>query len=90
MAIVVVEGHRFDTSKAKKSWRLDYFDGHNQHWGALYLSSRGTWYVETPSQWSNGNRWELTDPQEAIERYGRGLKEEAIEEILEAAGLETE
>lgn len=90
MAIVVIEGHRFDTSKAKKSWSLDYHDGHNCHTGDLYLSSRGTWYCCTPSQWSNGHRWEIGDPAELVEQYGRGLDDDELEEIFELAGLETE
>lgn len=89
MAIVVIDGKRLDTSKARK-WSLNYHDGNNYHYGALYLSSKGTWYVETPSQWANGHRWELCDPTDAIERYGHGLDDDERAEILELAGVETE
>ena len=90
MSIIVIEGKRLDTDKAKASWDLGYFDGSNMHYGCLYLSSRGTWYIETPSQWANGHRWEIIDPMVAIERYGRGLDDDERAEIIEAAGVETE
>jgi hypothetical protein len=90
MAIIVIEGKKLDTSRAAKAWSLDYHDGSNLHTGELYLSSKGTWYVSTPSQWANGHRWELVDPVDAIERYGRGLDDEARAAILEAAGEATE
>ena len=85
--IIAIDGHRFDTTKARKTWNLRYHDGNNFHEGDLYLSSRGAWYIETPSQWSNGHRWELTD---VIERYSHYLSQTAIAEILELAKLETE
>jgi predicted heme/steroid binding protein len=90
MSIVAIDGHRFETEKAKKSWELSHFDGHNRHTGRLYLSSRGTWYVSTPSQWSNGHRWELIDPATAIERYSEHLEQGEVAEILELAKLDTE
>jgi hypothetical protein len=88
--IVAIEGHRFDTAKAKRSWPLSHFDGNNRHTGTLYLSSKGTWYIETPSQWASGHRWELIDPQDAIERYDQYLNQDELEEILGLANLETE
>ncbi len=72
--IVVIDGKRLDTDKAR-TWILDYSDEHaNWHRGELYLSSGGTWYVRTPSQWASGQRWELCDPTTVLERYGRGLQ----------------
>lgn len=89
--IVAISGHRFDTDKAKRKWTLSHHDGRNRHTGALYLSSRGTWYVETPSQWANGHRWETIDAAEAIERYGNDyLEDDEVKEILALAKLETE
>ena len=90
MAVIVIDGKRLDTDKARRTWDLSYHDGHNRHTGALYLSSRGTWYVETPSQWANGHRWELIDPAEAIERYPDSLSDEERAEILALAKLDTE
>lgn len=90
MTIVCTEGHRFDTKKAKGHWDLGYHDGNNLHLGDLYLSSKGTWYCYTPSQWSNGHRWEIEDAATLIERYGRGLSSDEKHEIIELAGLETE
>ena len=90
MAIIVIEGKRLDTDKARRSWSLNFHDGSNLYTGELYCSSRGTWYCYTPSQWGNGHRWELCNPSEAIEMYGRGLSDKSKAEILEAANLETE
>ena len=89
MSIQVIGGKRLDTSKARK-WSLDYHDGRNMHYGDLYLSSGGTWYVYTPAEWSKGHRWELIDPADAIEQYGEGLTDANKVEILDAAGLNTE
>lgn len=86
--IVCIDGKRLDTDKAK-SWSLNYHDGSNLFTGKLYLSSKKTWYVYTPSQFGNGHRWELCDPAEAIEMY-KGLNDDEITEILEIAELETE
>ena len=90
MAIIIIEGKRLDTAKARKRWSLNYHDGSNMHYGDLYLSSKGTWYVYTPSQWGNGHRWELCDPAEAIEQYGQGLDDDERAEILALAEIETE
>lgn len=87
---VAIEGHRFDTSKSKAHYELIGHINGNRHTGDLYLSSRGTWYVWTPSQWSNGHRWELVDPEVAVERYQDYLSQDEIAEILKLAKLETE
>jgi len=88
--IVCIEGKRLDTDKAKAHWRLYYHDGNNAHTGDVYLSSKGTWYVYTMSQWGNGHRWELMSPEEILEQCGHGLEEGEKEEIIEIAKLETE
>jgi hypothetical protein len=90
MSIECIDGHRFDTDKAKKHWHMRHFDGNNVLKGDLYLSSRGTWYMYTPSQWSNGHRWELSDPADLLERYGDYFDDDEKAEIMALAKLETE
>lgn len=90
MTIVCTEGHRFDTEKAKRHWDLGYYNGSNLHTGDLYLSSKGTWYCWTPSQYGNGHRWEVNDAAVLVEQYGYGLASDEKREIIELAGLETE
>lgn len=88
--IVAIDGKRFDTEKAKRTWDMSWFNGHNMLKGTLYLSSKGAWYIETPSQWANGHRWETIDPADVLERFGQYFSEEEKEEIIDLAGLETE
>lgn len=89
--IVAIKGRRFDTDKAKRHWQLMRCDPQgNRHTGDLYLSSQDTWYIETPSQWANGHRWELIDPQDAVELYGGYLDQAEIADIIALAGLVTE
>lgn len=88
--IVCIRGKRFDTDRAQKHWDLYYHDGSNGHTGDVFLSSKGTWYVYTMSQWGNGHRWELMSPEEILERLGHGLEEEEKKEIIQLAELETE
>lgn len=88
--IVAIDGKRFDTTKAQDNWPLSHFDGHNLHEGHLYLSSQGTWYLETPSQWANGRRWEIIDPAVVIERYRQYFSQDEIAEIIQLAELDTE
>lgn len=78
---IVIEGHRFDTNKAEKHYELARFDGHNHIRGDLFKSSKGKWYMWTPSQWGNGHRWELTSPAEILEHYRDFLSDVEIEEI---------
>lgn len=90
MPKISIGGHRFDTAKAQVTCDLEYWDGHNWHRGSLYLSSAGTWYVYTPSQWSNGHSWAITDAAEALEKYDRFLTEKDKERIAHLAGLDWE
>jgi len=87
---VAIEGHVFDTSKAKKHYELRYWDDHNWITGDLYQSSRGTWYVHTPSEWAQRRTWKLISAQEAIERYRAYLSDEEIEQIVDDDNIETE
>ncbi len=89
--IICIEGHRFDTTKAKAHYELRWVDDRsNVHKGELYLSKKGTWYVYTPSQWSNMHHWEITSAEEALEAYDQYLEDEEKKEIIELAKLETE
>jgi hypothetical protein len=88
--IIAIEGKRFETTKARHHWHMHNFDGQNSHHGDLYLSSQGTWYIETPSQWANGHRWELIDPTDIIEQYRDYFDDDEIAQIIELAKLETE
>jgi hypothetical protein len=87
---VAIEGHLFDTTKAKKHYELRYWDGNNWITGDLYQSSRGTWYVYTPSQWADRRSWELISIQEALERYREYLSEDEIDQIVDDENIETE
>jgi hypothetical protein len=78
---IVIEGHRFDTNKAEKHYELTHFDGHNHITGDLFKSSKGKWYMWTPSQWANCHSWIMTSPAEILEQYRDFLKEDEIEEI---------
>lgn len=78
---IVIEGHRFDTTKAEKHWQLAFWDQHNWIRGELYKSSKGKWYMLSPSQWSNEQNWLMTSPAEILESYRDFLQEDAIEEI---------
>jgi len=78
---IVVDGHKFDTSKAKRHYTMANFDGHNQITGDLYISSKGQWYMYSPSQWGNGHRWQMTSPEEILEQYREFFDEKEIEEI---------
>ena len=87
---IVLDGKCLDTSKAIHHWDMSHFDGRNQHCGDLYLSSRGTWYISTPSQWTTGHRWEMVDPREVVETYRRYFDEAETAQILALAGIEAE
>jgi hypothetical protein len=79
---IVVDGHKFDTSKAKKHYKLAYWDNRNWHTGHLWISSKNVFYMEEPTQWSNytGN-YHLTTPEDILENYRQYLEESEIEEI---------
>lgn len=89
-AKVAIDGHIFDTSKARWHASLDHWDGNNMQYGDVYESSTGIFYVYTPSQWSNCHRWEIQTPREILQNYGNEgddeiLTEDAIE-YLSARG----
>jgi hypothetical protein len=95
--IVVIGGRRFDTDKAKEHFALYYPlpgtappPGKKRLAGSLYLSSKGTWYVKTPSEFETGHRWELIDPAVAVTRYADYMRAEYLAEIIALAELETE
>ena len=87
---VTIEGHHFDTKKAPHHWGLSYWDGNNNHTGDVYLSSKGVWYVYTPSQWANQHSWMLMDASEILTEYDSYLDDEEKSEIAELANLEWE
>lgn len=79
---IVVEGRKFDTSKAKKHYKLAYWDQRNWHTGHLWISSKGDFYMEEPTQWSNyAGNYHLTTPEDILENYRQYLEEAEIEEI---------
>jgi hypothetical protein len=79
---IVVAGHRFDTDKAKKHYKLAYWDNRNWHTGHLWISSKGAFYMEEPTQWSNyAGNYRLTSPEEILENYRQYLESSEIEEI---------
>lgn len=88
---VTIDGHHFDTQKASHYWDLEYFDqSSNRHTGTLYRSSKGIWYVYTPSQWTNQHSWQLIEPVEALTDYDKYLEDKEKTEIAELAGLDWE
>jgi hypothetical protein len=79
---IVVEGHKFDTSKAKKHYKLAYWDQHNWINGNLWISSKNVFYMEEPTQWSNyAENYRLTSAEEILENYRQYLDGPEIEEI---------
>jgi len=90
MTIAIINNKKFDTTKALRHWSLNYFDGNNHHYGDLYLSSKGSFYCWTPSQWSNRHSWDTNSVDVLIDLYGQGLSDKEKAEILELAKIETE
>lgn len=94
-AKVAIDGHIFETSKARWHVSLDYWDGHNMQYGDVYESTTGIFYVYTPSQWSNGHRWEIQSPQEILANYGSEsdmeiLSDEAIDYLGKRGNIKVE
>ena len=88
---ITIEGHRFDTALAKHHFALVYVDHQsNRHSGDLYCSSRGQWYVYTPSQWSNCHSWQLTTAEEALSDYDRYLTDDQKKQIAQLGDLDWE
>ena len=90
MTKLTIESVHLATDLAVKSWPMYWHDGSNVHTGKVYLSSAGTWYVWTPSQWGNGHWWELSEPGEILNQWDRYLTTERKAEIAEEAGISWE
>lgn len=76
MARYTIDGRIFDTERAAQHWDEDtFFDGRNRISRAtgdqflhqrLYLSSKGTYWLENTSQWQGSrNSAETITPEEA-------------------------
>jgi hypothetical protein len=87
---ISIDGQHFDTAKASQHWELYYWDGSNGHSGSVYRSSRGTWYVNTPSQWSNRRAWMVMLPEHILSEFDRYLTQEDKEDIATVAGIDWE
>jgi kynurenine formamidase len=87
---VYIDGHVFETSKAKWHASLDHFDGNNNIYGDVYESTTGIFYVFTPSQWSNRHSWEINEPSEIIAQYGSMLSDEAAEYLIKRGNIKVE
>lgn len=88
---VSIDGHHFDTAKAKRHWVLEWFDPQsNRHTGDLYLSSSGVFYVWTPSQWANQHSWCLMSASEILANFDNYLEDHEKEEIAELGGVQWE
>ena len=79
---IVVDGHKFDTTKAKKHYKLSYWNSHNWINGNLWISSKNVFYMEEPTRWSNyAGNYRMTSPIEILSTYREYLNETEIEEI---------
>lgn len=87
---ITIDGHHLDTEKASHHWELDYWDDHNRHTGDVYRSSKGTWYVYTPSQWANQHAWRIMTPANILNDYDQYLTEDEKDEIADLATVEWE
>lgn len=84
---LTIDGVMLDTEKAQQ-WPLSYMDERsNHHTGDVFRSSKGTWYVFTPSQWSNRHSWVLMNPADILSEYDKYIEEEDKAEIANLAGL---
>lgn len=91
MSKIAIDDKMFNTEMATHDYDLHGFDGNsNQIRGHLYRSSRGTWYVYTPSQWSNRRRWEITTGKQALLDYSHYLGQEQMAEIAKLCELDWE
>jgi len=78
---IVVEGHKFDTGKAKRHIKLAYWNNSNWINGNLWISSKNVFYMEEPTQWSNyAGNYHLTTPEDVLENYRQYLEDSEIEE----------
>lgn len=79
MAKVYIDGHEFETDKAKWHTSLDRID----NYGGVYQSPTGIFYVREPSHWSNHQVWEITSAEIVLELYGEYLDEGDVEYLTE-------
>lgn len=85
---ISIDGHHFNTAKAKARWTLAWWDDHsNSHTGSVYLSSSGVFYVLTPSQWTNRQSWVIMSATDILSEYDRYLEDDEKMEIAEAGGV---
>ena len=85
---ITIDGIRLDTEKASQSWTLYWADDRsNAHSGHIYRSSKGQWYVYTPSQWSNQHTWELSTAANILNDYDKYLNDEQKTQIAELGEL---
>ena len=86
---VVIDGRCFDTDKARATVDLYHHDGSNGYHGDAYVTTKGVWYVDWPSQWA-GCHWEITSPSEILKILGSVLGQRQIDEIMELGKIEAE
>src|SRR5262245_22735355 len=89
---ITIDGHNFDTEKAKAHWTPTFFDNQsNSHDAELYLNSTGLLYGNGLSQWANMHGpFEIMTAQRVLEEYGNALKDEEKAEIARVGKLEWE
>ena len=87
---VSIESVLFDTEKARLHISLAFWDGNNSQTGDLYVSSKGTVYALTPSQWSNLRSWVALTAAEAMNRWWDFMDEEDRETFAQITGLEAQ
>jgi phosphatidylserine decarboxylase len=91
-----IDGYTFDVAKAKLHYQLELLDANSNFWrGEAYLSSKDTWYVKTPAQWSNLQYWKVLGKgkegaEELLDEYADFLTNEEREEIAKKFNLKTE
>ena len=91
MSKVFIDGHVFDTDKARWTASLDYVDANsNLHTGRAYRSSTGIFYVYTPSQWGNMHSWIIMSPKEILDAYGEYLSEDEADYVIAAGKIQVE
>ena len=91
MSKVYIDGHVFETSKAKWHTDLETFDRQsNRITGDVYESSTGIFYVNTPSQWSNMHTWQIMEASEILTLYGEMIGDEAADYLIKQGKVQVE